>query len=341
MVAYHFMYYAQPSNLLTLTFSNGRSIDSYIGYALVICVSIFSFINGYGLITSLDTKNNWASKILYLAKKALLFLLEYWFIAFSLFFPFYLTSGGSVTFELIIRTLFGYGGLVGFAWYVWFYLLALILMPLLSLAFNRRFHWVLGLFVAYVPILITVVVLTVVDKNDAWDSIRGYLCYGASVLGGIAFARYSIFQKSRALIARVHLNHWWIFAILSLLLLAVYSILRRAIIAPFAVIPVLFLWISLFEDHKPNKVVMFCFSWLGRLSMPIWFIHYVFFASYVTSQIDLFSFVSTPRIGVFISLFALCMCVPVALVYFYIFKGISLGTRKIFNRRNKVDATVR
>ena len=65
----------------------------------------------------------------------------------------------------------------------------------------------------------------------------------------------------------------------------------------------------------------FCLSWLGKLSMPIWFVHYMFFARYVNQIFPLFDFVSNARVGAVIALLALIMCIPIALAYHFVFVG--------------------
>ncbi len=322
MFATHFLDFHQPANLLTIQFSNGSNLDSYIGYAASICVAIFAFLNGYGLTASLESKTSPLAKFRYPLKKGLVFLLEYWFIVFTLFLPFYLASGNTMDVSLFFRTLIGYGGIHGFAWYVWFFLIVLALSPFLPYLFPRKVHWSIGLVIAYVPLTIAVVAWTLLDKNDAYDAYRGYTMHLISVLGGVAFYHYGIFDKARALLGKIKLDQWWFYLIVALAGLVALGISRRGLIAPFALLPLLFLAVSLFEGRSVPKWLDFGLSWLGMLSMPLWFIHYMFFAGYVNQIIPLFDFVSSVRVGVVIVLLALLMCIPIALVYHFIFFGV-------------------
>ena len=322
MFATHFLDFQQPVNLLTVRFPNGSNLDSYIGHAAGICVAIFAFLNGYGLTASLESKTSKLTKFLYLLKKGLVFLLEYWFIVFTLFLPFFLASGNTMDVSLFFRTLIGYNGIHGFAWYVWFFLIVLVLSPFLPYLFPKKAHWSIGLLIAYVPLTMAVVVWTLLDKADAYDAYRGYSIHFISVLGGVAFYRYGIFDKARALLGRAKLDRWWLYLIVSLAGLAVMAVVRKGLVAPFALIPVLFLAVSLFEGRSVPKWLDFIPSWLGKLSMPLWFIHYAFFAGYVNQIVPLFDFASNARVGVVIVLLALAMCVPVALAYHFIFVGV-------------------
>ncbi len=334
MLATHFLDYHQPANLLTIQFSNGRNLDSYIGYAAGICVAMFAFLNGYGLTASLEKKNP-LSKFLYLLKKGVVFLLEYWFIVFTLFLPFYLVSGNTMDVGLFFRTLIGYGGIHGFAWYVWFFLIVLVLIPFLPLLFPKKAHWSVGLLAAYVPMTIVILVWTILDKNDACDAIRGYTIHFISVLGGAAFYRYGIFEKVRSLLGKAKLDKWWFYLIFTILGLGLKAIFRKGIIAPYVLIPLLFLIVAIFEDHNVPKWLDFGLSWLVRLSMALWFIHYAFFAGYVNQIIPLFDIVSGPRVGVAIVLLALVMCLPVALAYHFIFKGVGCGFNQLVRNDNQ------
>ncbi len=275
------------------------------------------------------------SKFLYLLKKGLVFLLEYWFIVFTLFLPFYLASGNAMDAGLFFRTLIGYGGIHGFAWYVWFFLIVLALISFLPFLFPKKAHWSIGLLIAYVPMTIVILVWTFLDKNDAYDAIRGYTIHFISVLGGVAFYRYGIFEKARSLLGKAKLDKWWFYLIITVLGLAVLGIFRKGIIAPYALIPLLFLVVAIFEGRNVPKWLDFGLSWLGKLSMALWFIHYAFFAGYVNQIIPLFDIVSAPRVGVVIVLFALVMCLPVALAYHFIFKGVSYGAFKLLKKNKR------
>ena len=90
---------------------------------------------------------------------------------------------------------------------------------------------------------------------------------------------------------------------------------------PYALLPLLFLFASISDEHKAPRWLDFGLAWLGKLSMPLWFIHYAFFAGYVNAIVPLFDVVSSARVGVAIVLLALVMCIPVALVYHFIFLG--------------------
>lgn len=333
MLVTHFLDFQQPTNLITFQIGS-RNFDSYLGYAASICVAIFAFINGYGIAASIGQKQTLCEKALYILKKAIVFLLEYWVIVFSLFLPFYLAAGKTMSVDLFLQTLIGYGGIHGFAWYVWFYLIILIAVPIIATVLPKKLPWWLGCILAYIPLTLVIVVLAIVDKNDQLDSIRGYLCHGISVLGGVVFWKYGVFGKAKALLCRAKLNHWWFYLLLSLIGLALLAIFRRGIIAPYALLPIIFLWTDIMDEHRPPRPILFALSWLGILSMPIWFIHYAFFAGYVNQFIPLFDFVSSLRIGIFISLFALLLCIPVALAYHFLFQDAKIAFKRIADAKD-------
>lgn len=169
----------------------------------------------------------------------------------------------------------------------------------------------------------------VLVKGDAYDAYRGYLVHFISVMGGVVFYRYGIFEKVRSLLGKARMDKWWFYLLVSLLGLGLLAVFRRGVIAPYALLPLLFLFVSIFDEHKVPRWLDFGLSWLGKLSMPLWFIHYVFFAGYVNAIVPLFDIVSSARVGVAIVLLALVMCIPVALIHHFVFMGVRMGVLHI------------
>ncbi len=315
MLTTHFLDRQQPDNLLSIPLPNGSNVASYIGKAAAICVVIFAFVNGYGLTKKYDSFSSLGRCYLYSLKKAAIFLLEYWLIFFSLFFPFYAVSvEGNIDWALVLRSLVGYSGIVAFAWYVWFFLGLLIILPLLRFCFPKTMKWGVALLLAYIPLMTAVIVWTSLDRNDAFDSWRGTLSYFISCVVGCALSRTNGIEGIRTLLNKAKLDRVWFYGLVSLAGLAIYAALHKAIIAPFAVLPIVFFFARLSEKTIP-KGIGFVVDWLAALSMPIWFIHYAFFADYVNRYVPLFDIASLPRIGVLVVLFVLAMCIPVALIY--------------------------
>jgi len=110
MVATHLFGLYASSSIISITLPNGRLFSSYIGYACGLCVALFAFLTGFGLQKSFEGKSI-GGVYLYSLKKIVVFLLEYWVILFSLFFPFYAcTVAGAVDWMMILRSLIGWGG---------------------------------------------------------------------------------------------------------------------------------------------------------------------------------------------------------------------------------------
>ena len=330
MLMTHFLDFQQPGNLITIPIPHYGNIDHIIGGGAALCVAVFAFVNGYGLSASLEGKTL-AQSILYLLRKAFVFLLEYWVIVFSLFLPFWMASKGSLSPLVFLGTLIGYGGMHGFAWYVWFYLIVLVTVPLLKLCLPKTLKWWLSLLLAYLPLAIVIIIWTVLDKTDALDAWRGYLCHFMSVAGGVAFYQSGAIVKVRSLLAKARLNHWAFYLVLSILGFIAYGLIRKGLAAPLCVLPIVFLAASLFDGKVTPKPMHFTIVWLARLSMAIWFVHYLFFADYVNQFLPLFDWVSSARIGIIVALLALLICVPISLLYYLLFfaMGKLIGKVKI------------
>jgi hypothetical protein len=326
MLATHLLFFVQSPNILSIPLPNGSNVSAYIGYACALCVPVFAFINGYGLSKVYEGKSL-GQIYLYSIKKMGLFLLEYWIILFSLFVPFYACSvAGAVDWLLILRSLFGWGGVLNpFAWYVYFYLGILLLLPLLRYLFPKQA--LLGLAIGYLPLLIAAFVWGFLDKADTYTSYRELLVYVVCVLGGFVFAKYGLFETARKGLAKIKCDHWWFYLIFTVLGFALTSVVRNVLLFPFTSLPLIFLGVVLFEKPLP-RVPSFIFKWLGVLSMPLWFIHYIFFAPYVNRYLNLYNMVTSPRIALAIVLLGLLLCLPLALIYHFLFALPSLLKKK-------------
>jgi hypothetical protein len=219
----------------------------------------------------------------------------------------------------------GGGVLNPFAWYVYFYLGILLLLPLLRYLFPKQA--LLGLAIGYLPLLIAAFVWGFLDKADTYTSYRELLVYVVCVLGGFVFAKYGLFETARKGLAKIKCDHWWFYLIFTVLGFALTSVVRNVLLFPFTSLPLIFLGVVLFEKPLP-RVPSFIFKWLGVLSMPLWFIHYIFFAPYVNRYLNLYNMVTSPRIALAIVLLGLLLCLPLALIYHFLFALPSLLKKK-------------
>jgi len=328
MLSTHLFSLYPSSSLISIPLGNGKTVSSYIGYACVLCVAIFAFLNGFGLQKSYEGKTL-GQTYLYAVKKAAIFLAEYWIILFSLFFPFYACSvAGAIDWILVLRSLIGWGGgLLPFAWYVYFYIGVLFTLPLVRYLFPKG--RVLGVLLAYLPLILAALVWGFLDKADRFTQYRELLVYYACVLGGFAFAKYSWFETVRGWFKRAKIDRWWFYLPLAMLSLIGVSLIRNVLLFPFASLLILFACVYLFERSVP-KWIAFPLRWLGTLSMPIWFIHYVFFADYINRFISLYTWVNFPRLGPIILVFCLLISAGIALIYHALFSlpGHLLSKRK-------------
>jgi len=221
------------------------------------------------------------------------------------------------------------GVLIPFSWYVYFYLGVLLTLPVVRYLFPKG--RLLGVLLAYIPLTALAFVWGWLDKTDQFTLYRELVVYYVCVLGGFSFAKYGLFEAVRSGLNKVKLDHWWFYIPLSLLSMAAVSLVRNVLLFPFAILPILFACVCLFERPLPSWV-LFPLSWLGKLSMPIWFIHYVFFADYINGFIPLYSVVMSPRIGIIILTFALVICIPIALIYYAFFAWIG---RFVYKKNKK------
>ena len=138
MIIHHFLAY--PFWLIDgVNYPNvnilGENLNVWIECSTKICVSIFAFITGYGYYL----RNNQTIK--YGIKKILKFLEKYWFILFIIFIPIALIVGEEeINLTTILLNIFAIDErIIYFAWYVYFYIFAMLTLPLLKKISNNNF----------------------------------------------------------------------------------------------------------------------------------------------------------------------------------------------------------
>ena len=208
----------------------------------------------------------------------------YWLSLFTLFIPAAMRGGWKVTPQQLIVQMFGLlPNLNWFAWYVFFYVFCMLVMPVLCKYRVFRFKPIANLgLMLFVPYCIEIALHTVpnYETNTIIHDLFSCFLYFPCFLVGYWMAENRVVEK-------VKFMKWMRNPILNLIGIAVIfgaKILVKSI-AEFLLdvfyAPILIcLTANLFEmvDCKPVSAV---FNTLGKYSTGIWFFHAVFFSTYV------------------------------------------------------------
>lgn len=248
------------------------------GAACKICVAIYAVLSGYGYFFARE------KTVRYGLKKIWGLLQIYWLSLFTLFVPAAMLGGWKMTPWQLIVQLFGLlPNLNWFAWYVFFYVFCMLVMPVLCKYRVFRFKPIVNLgLMLIVPYFFEVALHTVpnYETNTIIHDLFSCFLYFPCFLVGYWMAENRVVEK-------VQFMKWMRNPILNLIGIAVIFLAKILVnsIAGFLLdvfyAPVLIcLFANLFEmvDFKPVEVA---FNTLGKYSTGIWFFHAVFFSTYI------------------------------------------------------------
>lgn len=269
MIAHHF---------IVIPFSELPYLITLFGYSCKICVAFYAVLSGYGYFFARE------KTVRYGLKKIWGLLQIYWLSLFTLFIPAAIVGGWKVTPWQLIVQMFGLlPNLNWFAWYVFFYVFCMLVMPALCKYRVFRFKPIINLaLMLIVPYIFEVALHTVpnYEANTIIHDLFSCFLYFPCFLVGYWMAENQVVEKLKFM-------KWMRNSILNLIGIAVIFGARILVnsIAGFLLdvfyAPILIcLTANLFEmvDSKPVSAV---FNTLGKYSTGMWFFHAVFFSTYV------------------------------------------------------------
>ena len=245
---------------------------------LKICVGMFTFLVGYGY--SFSKTKDWKYSINHIKK----LLIPFWVILFIFTLPFCFSEVVKTEPLQLIYNLFGIDSHFNwYSWYVAFYILAMLIMPLVSRFIDRRplINTIIAVLVSY---LLSVAIHSIPGMLDSklLMSLCDNLLMVPIMLVGYLFAHERYYERiPLGSIAPILL------VVISLALMMVTLFLRHHKWGLFAFrldtfyVPVLIgSLVVLFHmiRWRPIKLVL---SKLGEVSVYMWFFHALFFTTSV------------------------------------------------------------
>lgn len=299
MVMTHtFKLFSSGSSYFTIPFLNtGKTLETILGQSADICVYLFAFVSGYGLCCSYKGKN--AKDIFFQTlTKIIQFLLCYWLIVFAIYLPFYAANqGNDFRFIELFKTMFGHQGFFSYGWYVYFYLLLLVTLPLFGRLLNL--NKCLSLVVSYLPFIGAYIILNRVQTNvPYYDNLCVLLFSYCTACVGYSFAKHGFFDFVNNLFSR---KRWIIMLITGIvgfsLELIGFGYYGKGIVQPFSVVFIIVFIVELFSFNTPkwlNKAL----DILGYNSMNMWYIHYIFFCPFIIYYIHSDQWILFSKVGI-------------------------------------------
>lgn len=284
---------------------HGYVIEEVIAVFCKVCVGLFAFTSGYAMFVHSERYK----KIKNCLARALQFLVQYWVV-----FLFFLVVGVIVkeplpTIETFLLQCFGIHTATGFswsyntgihpkfAWYVSFYLIFLMLHPLLSKLskFNFWIDNIIYLITFYGGYFIITGLLPINSPGtvaDIYSILSRFATWGHIGMEGYLFAKYDMFEKIDNVI-RKHLNCFFMafFSVLTIICIMYVRLLSGIYVIKepmsFDVLYTIFLIYSFLNIINIIKDFGISEKWLlvlGKYSMTMWFLHSIFFTPKNTLQ---------------------------------------------------------
>lgn len=310
-----------------------------------VCVGLFAFTTGYAMFVN---KKRY-ERCRYCILKAFQFLIQYWIIMIIFFILGVLIDEPLPTLKTFILQSFGVHTMTGFnwnyntsihpvfAWYVSFYLLFLILHPLL-IKLSKLNFWIdnivyaiffggIYFFIVYHPIVELPFDIMKVTSNFA---IWGYIG-----MIGYLFAKHDMFSKIDNVI-RKHVNPTILVSVSMLSVLAIIVVRQKLGFYICNILAWDAIWTPILIYALINIINYINKGWLekvllklGKYSMNMWFLHGIFFSPNHNIQWVAY-FPKYPILILIWTLLIMFLCtIPVSKLQDYIIERINILVNKI------------
>lgn len=287
------------------------------GIGFKICVSLFTFLVGYGYCFA-KQKN-----LTHAIKRSWHLLSHFWLILFGIFLPIAIVKGGyQVTIPGILEEMFGLESQLNwYSWYIYFYIYAMIAMPLFSRLIDR--FKIIG---TITLILSSFVLSALIHLIPNWSSNiwlqAAFDCFICTpiMIAGYHCARFNLFKK----ISLINSSYS------SILYLAVAIIIFLLRLLPFPlflydfILTTIFVYsvTAIFEVIELNHIQILLKAF-GKQSMNMWFLHAMFFTSVTASTTAFLVDWAQPQIFhiIWMIVFSYIMALLVSFIYNFLQKS--------------------
>lgn len=269
--------------------------------ATKICVSLYAYVTGYTYCLHKD------KSLGYSIRKIVDFLLNYW-VVYAILLAVSMACGyrpsvGDMLLELIGRQTV----VMTFCWYVTFYILSMLLLPLYARLTQKISNWFLdGLLSGCFYLAIRFVNSMILEK-DVYGIVNSLISFFPVILSAYLLTKYGILDRIYGMLA--HRKAWSIGAGVLLILASMAMQIAKGYVKNISIgvvsAPALLVGIALTGICTP-KAVSRILTVLGRYSMNIWFLHCLFFAGVTKNVFQNAAYL--PRVPVLVVCWILLLC---------------------------------
>lgn len=294
------------------------TIELYLGYFGRLCIAMYAFISGYGMMAKSMQKNLKFTEDIKLAIKQIIkFFIRYWivFIIFvSIGFKF---MGLKFEPEEFIKNFIGKSCSYNAEWwYVAYYVKMLIMYPVIKLIVNKLNFIKNSKWIIFALAIILGIINTVFKENYKY-----YLCF----LFGMLIYENRLYEKFNAKLCK---NEFY--SIIISIGCIIFSVIVRMILTfdvdAFLVMIYIFGCLQILKTIKNNKWPGNILQFLGHYSVYIWLTHTFFLYYYFQNQFMQLKY----AILIYIVTVCICLFIGVGLdkIYKGLMQGIKFGRKK-------------
>lgn len=246
---------------------------AYMREPFRVCVPIFAILTGFAYGGGNEISFRKAGL------KVLNFLKGYWFVYFLLVLLSIVVCKSPVDWYYLITGLFGItANYACFCWYVYFFVFAMLLMPIVIRLCKKSIIWWFAIY--FISILGGFFMTKVMLPNDIWTPLYNCCYYYNYILIGVAIGEYHLFERLSKIV--IFSGRDW-YSIIVLALIAVVAFMAPAVlginvshinlVGLYAVV-LIYCLVTINQSKKESRVLLF----LGKHATNIWYLHCVFFA---------------------------------------------------------------
>lgn len=313
----------------------GKPLLGYMGAFGKICVAIWAFLSGIGAYYTYKKGivKAYKSNLVRLVN----LMIQYTLILFIVFIPLiglihpvFVGESYDLSVKHIVCNIFACDAEYDkAAWYLRFYIMFVISFPLLiwakrKIKSNRAFYVLTFLIFLFFPKflnpLVEGITLGTIPLKQAFSE---YCSYILIVISGYAVAEYNIFERVQNKIGGKKNLYFCIIALLIAMALRSYTksinlgfvgVYTDIIITPFVV----YAFFVFFQST--NDIVKHIFVYIGKASMVVWLVHWVFNIGVYEIQCVAYF----PKVSYFVILWVLVMCLGFNVVFSYLIKKLHI-----------------
>lgn len=276
------------------------TIELYLGYFGRLCIAMYAFISGYGMMAKSMQKNlKFLDDIKLAIKQILKFFIRYWIVL--IIFVLIGFKLGTLKYEPeeFIKNFIGKSCSYNAEWwYVLYYVKMLIMYPFVKLIINKLDLIKKSKWIMFMVALLLAIINTIFKGNYTY-----YLCF----LLGMLIYENRLYDK-----VNIKLCNNQLCSIIISVGCIVFSIIIRTLllfdIDAFLVIFYVFGCLQVLKTMRNSKVIRSMLQFLGRYSIYIWLMHTFFLYYYFQSQFMQLKY------AILIYICVLCTCLIISII---------------------------